>query len=642
MIFSKIAEKFRSAAKSTIPGGQFVQLEAADRIRYGSLGEITPERLGEIISAADQGDIEYLMRASLDIQLVNWDIQHAFNTRRNALSGVQYDIAPADPDNPRAVELAEELKKELKKCSSANGKVSFYQLRRTLAQAIISPFAAAEIVWTPGGGLGGFVPLDGFHFSCRNSQELKLITKDYPNGLDLVQNKFVIHRLGNTVDIVRDGHIRTLAWLHVFQNYPIKDLAAFVERYGMPFVVAKVGSEAWENDRDVIRRLIRNFGPSGGGVFSKAVEVELLQAASTGGDVYFRLLDYTGSAITKVLLGQTASSGDSSGLSGGDAQSSVRQDILDADGRAIEDTINTQIFLPWTLYRCGDENLAPVLKLQTTPEADLTPFANMVLTLYNAGFECDPDEVGERVGLTLKRRENMPQMAQNGIGMDYMDGGSGLSDRSDQADASDGDANGRTEQTGRTRSDNVVDGADATVERDKTLNLKSKYDAMGMAIRAGLLTATPEIESQVRAELGLPAMTDEVKLAWEATGGIRQPITLKSSESAAVKEALEMSDQPDLSGRIDSDDERIKSDSVAMSADSAKKSILDAWLGDLADELIALGGDDTLSDDDFIAKLNQLADKPPISDDAFAAAVQREMQLGYVAGMRKMWQGGAK
>ena len=130
-----------------------------------------------------------------------------------------------------------------------------------------------------------------------------------------------------------------------------------------------------------------------------------------------------------------------------------------------------------------------------------------------------------------------------------------MSDRSDQADTSDGDANGRTEQTGRTRSD-TSDGMVTAGER--------------------------------------------------------------------------------------SDDERIKSDSVAMSADSAKKSILDAWLGDLADELIALGGDDTLSDDDFIAKLNQLADKPPISDDAFAAAVQREMQLGYVAGMRKMWQGGAK
>ena len=39
-----------------------------------------------------------------------------------------------------------------------------------------------------------------------------------------------------------------------------------------------------------------------------------------------------------------------------------------------------------------------------------------------------------------------------------------------------------------------------------TLNLKQKYDAMGVAIRAGLLTATPEIEEQLSNAAGRPVV----------------------------------------------------------------------------------------------------------------------------------------
>ena len=88
----------------------------------------------------------------------------------------------------------------------------------------------------------------------------------------------------------------------------------------MPFVVAKVDRNAWENERGVMRNLIRSFGPNGGGVFTKSTELELLQASNSGGDVYFKLLEYTSKAITKVILGQLASSSESGGLSGGERQ----------------------------------------------------------------------------------------------------------------------------------------------------------------------------------------------------------------------------------------------------------------------------------------------------------------------------------
>ena len=88
-------------------------------------------------------------------------------------------------------------------------------------------------------------------------------------------------------------------------------------------------------------------------------------------------------------------------------------------------------------------------------------------------------------------------------------------------------------------------------------------------------------------------MTDEVKRAWEATGGIRQPITLKSSESAAVEEALEMSDQPDLSGRIDAE--------LSPEATSA----LESFVAPFQERLAELLSED-ISEEEFKAKLQSM------------------------------------
>lgn len=170
---------------------------------------------------------------------------------------------------------------------------------------------------------------------------------------------------------MRQGKIRVLAWLHCFQNWPIKDLFSFIERFGMPFVVAKVDQNAWENERQALHSMIRSFGPNGGGVFTRETEVQLLNAANTGGDnVYFRALEFTRAAIYTLIVGQLASSSDSSGMSNGDAQTAVRQDILEADARAIEATVYAQIAAPWTLFQFGDHVAVPELHFQVEPPED--------------------------------------------------------------------------------------------------------------------------------------------------------------------------------------------------------------------------------------------------------------------------------
>lgn len=83
-------------------------------------------------------------------------------------------------------------------------------------------------------------------------------------------------------------------------------------------------------------------------------------------------------------------------------------------------------------------------------------------------------------------------------------------------------------------------------QSDRSQEILNRYNSIAIAVRGGFLTPSPEIEALVRDELHLPPMTPEVSKAWEATGSIRQPITLKPAESAAIADELEIeNEEPD-------------------------------------------------------------------------------------------------
>ncbi len=385
--------------------GSVLQFEQSDRSRYRQAGEYTPSHIGRLLDAANEGDIEQLAVAAREIQERNWEVILAMQVRKCALTGLEWTTSPGD-GRETSKTAAEQFANELRSCGADGVFGSFHCLLNTLMDAVVSPLAAAEIVWGPGGRLEGFRPIGAWHFTYRDSLTPKLVTAESPEGEELPPAKFVTHRFGCGDDPARAGLIRTLIWLHAFQNYPMKDLVSFVERYGMPFIVAKVDRNTWDNERNVLRKLIRSFGPGGGGVFTKNTELELLQSASGGGDVYFKLLDYTSRAITKTILGQLASTSDSSGLSGGDAQTKVRRDLLESDARSLETTIRNQIAIPWTRFNYGESAAAPVLRFQTEEKPDGEAFAATLVRLNEAGFEAaDVDEISARFGLKLRKRE---------------------------------------------------------------------------------------------------------------------------------------------------------------------------------------------------------------------------------------------
>jgi len=400
----------REETKNKGKGKPTFRAETSDRLSSDASRDLTPDKVDRIMMQANTGDSREQCRLARELIEKNESIAQAMETRKNAVLGCSWQIVPGG-ESAREKAAAEQLQAELESCGDGDEQDGFEDLLEDLVFSIIPGFLVSEILWIRGGEIAGFHSLPGEAVHFLDGFLPKLVTREHPNGIDLPRERFIFHRLrraGN--DPARGGLIRPLAWLHCFKQINQKDLLSFIERHGMPFAIAKVDGQAFENEWQAMRRLVRNFGPSGGGVMTKNVEMQLLESHSTG-DVYFRLLDYMTAAVEKLILGQVASSGESAGLSKGDAQSKVRQDILEADCRRVMRVVNLQVCKLWTQYNFGPGVRPPRLEIECEAPEDKLQLAQTVQALSAAGFDADEEEMSSRFGMTLKRRAVTPAVS---------------------------------------------------------------------------------------------------------------------------------------------------------------------------------------------------------------------------------------
>lgn len=399
-----------AVADAKAVSGSFVRFEAADRADLDVSRQITPEKIDRILTAANAGDTEQQARLSVEVEEKNWDIGQAMATRRAAVAGVPWTIEPPKgmESDPTAKKIAAALTEALD-AAGTDTLLSFPDLiQKSLLLALVPGVAVAETVYADGGSrIIGFQNIPAWALTYRDGvRRPLLVTRDTPVGQQLPAGKFIVHSTpGASGDPARGGLIRPLAWLYCFANLNVKDLLTFIERYGMPFLLAKVDANSYDVEKNRLASLIRNFGSAGGAVFTKAVEAELLQGQLGAADVYFKLLDYLSAAVQKLVQGQTATSGAASGWSNGGAQSQVRQDILESDCAALAPTLRRELFAPWTGYNFGSGAPVPRIVFHCEPPADKKALADTLSTLANAGLEAeDPAEVAAVVGIRLRRR----------------------------------------------------------------------------------------------------------------------------------------------------------------------------------------------------------------------------------------------
>ena len=272
MLYDAHGKPLPDAAPAKPVAGSMVGWEPSDRADADVSRNLTPALVDRILTSANGGDTSDQCQLALEIEEKNWDIAQAVQTRRLAVAGLSWEILPPEgDDSAQATRIAEEAEQMLRSPRwDADDEFDTFDeaLFHSLQGALLPGFAVVELIWSGGGAeLLGFQEIEQRHFTFRESRRPLLITRDDPNGIELDRAKFAIHyHRARPGARCRGGLIRPLAWLDVFARTNIKDLLTFIERYGMPFLMANVGQDAWNKDRNRIAHLIRNFGSAGGDV----------------------------------------------------------------------------------------------------------------------------------------------------------------------------------------------------------------------------------------------------------------------------------------------------------------------------------------------------------------------------------------
>lgn len=347
---------------------------------YPSNG-LTPVRLAQIFREADQGDI--LRQAELYEEMEEKD-PHLFSqlqTRKNAVTGCDYEVIPFNQEDERDKEIAEFVSQELEAIEA------FEDVMMDLLDGIGKGIAMSEIIWQYQAGKVTVAEIKHRHqkrFFWDTEDNLKLITKACPAGLLLPDNKFIIHKYkARSGHPARAGVLRVVAWMYLFKNYDVKDWVSFCEVFGMPLRLGKYNPSASDADKRALMEALIQIGTDAAGIIPDGTEIEFKEAAKVSSlNIYESLARYCDEQMSKAILGQTLTS-DSGG--GSYAQSKthneVRHDLTVADCKALAATLRRDLIKPLVYFNFGEDRRIPYIRFDCEEAGDLEQSAKIFKTL---------------------------------------------------------------------------------------------------------------------------------------------------------------------------------------------------------------------------------------------------------------------
>lgn len=366
---------------------------------YPSNG-LTPVKLARILRDGDNGDLLEQSELFEEIEEKDPHLYSQMQTRKNAVTGLDYEVIPFSSDNQMDKEITEFVSDQLQSIENME------EVMLDLLDAIGKGLSVSEIIW--GYDMDKIIVKEIRHKHLKNfffdpDDQFKVRTVEHPEGILLPVNKFIIHRYkARSGHPARGGVIRVLAWMYLFKNYTVKDWVSFAEVYGMPLRLGKYDAGASTDDKEALRQALYSLGSDASGIVPTSTMIEFIESNKTSSaDVYERLARYCDEQISKAVLGQTLTS-DSGG--GSYAQSKthneVRHDLTVADCKALASTMRKYLIRPLVLFNFGDDSRLPTIRFDTEEAGDQKETAEIYKTLINdVGLKISADHVYKKFGI---------------------------------------------------------------------------------------------------------------------------------------------------------------------------------------------------------------------------------------------------
>ena len=377
---------------------------------------LTPARLARILSMAEIGSLFDQFDLYEDMEERDAHIYAEMNKRRLALQSIEWEIAEP-PGATAAEKSATALLREL-----YAGLPDMADLLFDMSDAIGKGFACLEIAWSRQGRYWlpesiEHRPQRWFRTPTGNRNELRL-RDNSADGAALWPFGWVqhVHRAKSGY-LARAGLFRVLAWPYLFKVYSVRDLAEFLEIYGLPMRLGKYPAGASESEKADLLSAVVNLGHNAGGIMPAGMQLEFAEAAKGTHDPFVAMMTWAEASQSKAILGQTltAQASNTGTQALGKIHNEVRMDIRNSDIRQIAATLTRDISYPLLALNYGPMDLrrVPRIVFDTGESEDLTAFADALPKLAGAGLRIPVSYVQRKLKIPepLEGEETLPVAA---------------------------------------------------------------------------------------------------------------------------------------------------------------------------------------------------------------------------------------
>ncbi|PKG74227.1 hypothetical protein CXF86_13985 [Shewanella sp. GutCb] len=364
---------------------------------------LTPAKLARILSQAEQGDLIAQCELAEDMEEKDGHIFSELQKRRRSLLDVEWQIVPPRNASTAEIKDADMLAEQLEDMQILD------DLIFDMSDAILKGFSNNEIVWQQQGKL--WLP-EAFNYKDPSWFMTGQTNASTTNSVNNIVDRNELRLRDNTLEgatlqpfgwvshvhktksgyLGRNGLARVLAWPFLFKNYGVRDLAEFLEIYGLPLRLGKYPTGADKTEKATLLRAVMSIGHNAGGIIPKGMEIDFKEAAKGNKDPFEYMISLMEKTISKTILGGTLTSqadGKSSTNALGNVHNEVRQELRDSDLKQIGNTLSRDLVLPMYMlngksYRTP--NRSPRLVFNVVEAEDLKGYAESLPKLVDIGF----------------------------------------------------------------------------------------------------------------------------------------------------------------------------------------------------------------------------------------------------------------
>jgi phage gp29-like protein len=372
---------------------------------------LTPPRLAGILRTAEQGDIRAQCELFQDMEEKDAHLLAEIGKRRRALTTVDWSVLP--PRNPSAVEMAEadwlnEVLQDLP---------DFEDLLFDMLDAIGKGFSCIEMDWQRLGRewlpqAFSYREASWFQLDPKTRTELRLRDSS-TEGEALNPFGWIVHtHKAKSGYIARGGLYRVLAWPYLFKNYAVRDLAEFLEIYGLPVRLGKYPPGSSADEKATLLRAVVSIGHNAAGIIPDGMAIDFKEAAKGTHEPFDWMVQWAEKSMSKAILGGTLTSqadGKSSTNALGAVHNEVRHDLLKSDAKQVATSLRQYLLYPLLVLNKGgdrDPRRLPRFQFDLVEAEDMATYAEALPNLVNAGMRIPLNWAHEKLRIPLPSKDD--------------------------------------------------------------------------------------------------------------------------------------------------------------------------------------------------------------------------------------------